>query len=68
MALSIDRFGRNVAAERTRKNWSQEDLAKACGLSQGSIARYEASLNYPTLESALSIAKALGCSIDYLVA
>jgi transcriptional regulator with XRE-family HTH domain len=35
------RFARQVRALRRRRNWRQEDLAKACGVSRGVVARIE---------------------------
>lgn len=59
-------FATNLKVERMKHRWSQIDLAKASGVSLGSIARYETSENVPTLDTALQIARALGCSIDAL--
>ena len=67
MSYSNEKVARNLKVERAKHGWSQEDLAKASGVKQNSIARYEMSGTTPGLDQACKLASALGCSIDALV-
>ena len=62
----MERFGRNLAAERARKDMSQEELADAVGLSRWTVAAYEAGTTTPDMASATAIADVLGVSLDAL--
>lgn len=59
-------FSNRLAALRSDRGWSQEDLARESGVSLNAIARYEAETNCPSLETAFKLAEALGCSLDVL--
>ena len=60
------RVGRNIAAERIRRDMSQEELADAVGLARMTIINYEAGLTTPDMASATAIADVLGVSLDAL--
>lgn len=63
----LTRFGNNVQKFRKKKGWSQEDLAKKCGLHRtyiGGIERGERNVSLINLEK---IATALNVKIDDLV-
>ena len=60
------RFGRNLAAERTRMDMSQRQLADAVGLAEMTIVNYEAGTTTPDMASATAIADVLGVSLDAL--
>lgn len=47
---------------RAEARMSQEDLAEAAGISSASIKNYETGASQPLLETACSLAKALGCT------
>lgn len=47
---------------RAEARMTQEDLARASGVSAASIVKYEAGAMVPTLGNAFSMAEALGCS------
>lgn len=59
-------FSNTLAAIRTYRGMTQEELAKASGVSKNAIARYEAGMNKPSAESVLKLAQALRCSTDIL--
>lgn len=56
-----------IEEARTKKGWTQADLAKAVGSSQQVISRYEAGLNEPKAEILKRMSKALGVTISYLL-
>lgn len=56
----------NIKALREQKGMSQEELAKRCGLSRGAIAKIETNWKFPSFESGLRIAKALGVTCEEL--
>jgi transcriptional regulator with XRE-family HTH domain len=57
-----------VRARRRALGWTQEELARRCGLHQSAIARVEAgrSRNIET-RTLIALADGLGVSVDYLV-
>ena len=56
----------NIKALREQKGISQEELARMCGLSRGTIAKIETNWKFPSFESGLRIAKALGVTCEEL--
>lgn len=56
----------NIKTLREQKGMSQEELARMCGLSRGAIAKIETSWKFPSFESGLRIAKALGVTCEEL--
>jgi transcriptional regulator with XRE-family HTH domain len=60
--LSVD-IGTNVFAARTKKGWTQLQLAKELKTLQPSIARVENGNTVPSLNFLLRIAKALGTGL-----
>ena len=61
-------FGENLAALRKMRQMTQDELAQATGLHRVTIARYEISDRGMTLDSAMRIASALGCTVEDLTA
>ena len=59
-------FGLRLRELRQAKKLSQEQLARQIGVSKGTIYRYEANLQEPSLHVAGRLARALGTSLDYL--
>ena len=49
---------------RTARQWTQEQLASAVGVSRQSINSIERERYVPSLELALSFARVFGCSTD----
>ena len=60
-------MGRRLRDLRKEKGWSQEKLAEESGVSIKAIRTTERSTHDPSLFSAICLADALGCSLDYLV-
>lgn len=60
--LSID-VGSNIFAARTKKGWTQVQLAKRLKTLQPSIARLENGNSLPSLDFLIRIAKALGTGL-----
>lgn len=52
---------------REQKEWTQEELGKASGVSSRMIQRYESGKSRPRLDAAEKIAKALNVSTDELL-
>ncbi len=59
-------YGRRVAAARARAGFDQAELAELVGVARGSINRIERGLASPNVTVALSIAAALGTTVDDL--
>lgn len=59
--------GDRVKAAREQRNWTQEQLADAAGISKGFLSDIENDKRNISSESALKIADALGISLDYLL-
>ena len=68
MAYSNDVFGNRLALARKSRGFkTQKDLADKAGVDKNSIARYEAGMNTPNLDTACKLASTLGVSLDSLV-
>lgn len=52
---------------RKERGWSQEDLARAVGVSRVSIGGYESGHQVPSLDVALAISRELGFSLDKII-
>lgn len=59
--------GERIRARRNELNWTQEQLAKASGLSKGFLSDLEAGKRSVGADSLLAIATALGVSMDGLM-
>lgn len=57
----------DIKKMRLTVGMSQEDLAKAAGVSRVAIARYESGERVPSVIIAARIANALGCKVDDLI-
>ena len=65
LALEI---GNRIAELRIARGWSQTELAKRAGLgSKSLISYYELGERYPSCESVIRLADALGVTTDYLL-
>ncbi len=60
-------IGQRIIELRTKKGWSQSDLARACGKDRQAIEKLENGKVNPTLYSLLEIANALDVSLPALV-
>ncbi|MBL7255782.1 helix-turn-helix domain-containing protein [Paractinoplanes lichenicola] len=56
-------LGRSVRELRERRGWSQTQLAKAAGMTQSAVARFEAGGTVPTLTVLERLALALDVSL-----
>lgn len=65
--LDMDPQVRNRVKElRMERNWTQQDLAAAVGVSRQSINSIERNRYVPSLPLALTFARVFGCSTDDL--
>ena len=60
-------IGHRIVELRTKKGWSQADLARESGKDRQAIEKLENGKVNPTLYSLLEIAKALDVSLSVLV-
>lgn len=58
--------GRIIGARRSRQ-MTQTELASRAGLTASAVSQIENDLRSPMLETAKSLAEALGVTMDYLV-
>jgi putative transcriptional regulator len=58
------RISNRVKELRTARGWTQEELAKATGVSRQSINSIERERYVPSLPLALHFARVFGCSTD----
>ena len=54
-------LGRSVRELRERRGWSQPQLAKASGMTQSAVARFEAGGTVPTLAVLGAVGDGAGC-------
>lgn len=59
-------FGQRLKAERIRRGFQLLAFATATGIDQTQITGYENRFVQPTLASAIAMAQALDCSLDFL--
>lgn len=58
---------RRLAAIRTERGMTQDELADASGVSRSSIAKYESGKHTPSIDIVMKLAIALDCSLDVLI-
>lgn len=46
---------------------TQNELAKACGVTQGTVAMWEKGICFPKAEKISTVARVLGCDINLLL-
>jgi transcriptional regulator with XRE-family HTH domain len=59
--------GRNVRAERSRRNWTLDDLAGRSGVSKGMLIQVEQARSNPSIATICRLASALGVTVASLV-
>lgn len=64
MAAVHYRISNRVKELRLEREWTQEQLAEAAGVSRQSIISIERNRYVPSLELALHFARIFGCSTD----
>lgn len=57
----------NIRSERVRKGLTQEELAKAIGVSTMTYARYERNFKLAPGSAIIAMANLFECSADYLL-
>ncbi|MCC7375543.1 MAG: helix-turn-helix domain-containing protein [Verrucomicrobiales bacterium] len=55
-----------VLAKRQARGWTQADLAQRAGISRAAVSAIEGATLNPSVTAALSLAEALGCSVEEL--
>lgn len=61
------KIGQRIIELRTRKGWSQSDLARACGKDRQAIEKLENGKVNPTLYSVYEVSLALNVAITELL-
>jgi len=59
--------GRNVRSERSRRNWTLDDLAGRSGVSKGMLIQVEQARSNPSIATICRLATALGVTVASLV-
>jgi transcriptional regulator with XRE-family HTH domain len=57
-------LGRTVRELREQRGWSQSELARAAGMTQSAVARFEGGGTVPTLPVLERLASALDVTLD----
>ena len=57
-----DKVAHRLKVLRAEARMTQEDLARAAGISAASIKNYETGVSLPTLETTAALANALSCT------
>ena len=60
-------LAQNIKIERVKGNITQQELANRAGLSRDTISQIERGIANPTLETIISIAKALNVDLNTLL-
>lgn len=60
-------LGENIVCLRTKKNWSQGDLADELGVSRQSVSKWETDASVPELGKLLKLSELFGVTLDELV-
>lgn len=60
-------FQKNIQRLREEQNLTQEELAKAVGIAQAQIAKYENGITVPNIILGVQIAKKLGTTCEEMV-
>ena len=60
-------FRERLTSQRERRGLTQAELGAKAGMAPGAISHFETGQRLPSLESAVRLADALACSIDYLI-
>jgi transcriptional regulator with XRE-family HTH domain len=60
-------FGNNLVYHMQSADMTQEELARATGLTQASISRYASGTQLPGIRAVINISNALGLTTDELI-
>lgn len=64
MSFTMPYFAEVLRVERTRRKWSQKELARRSGLSRSMIIKYENEECVPAFDSVCKLADALNIRTD----
>jgi len=67
MKNCYENLAKNIKIERIKENITQQELANRAGLSRDTISQIERGIANPTLETIISIAKALNVDLNKLI-
>ena len=67
MTFDANALAGNIRALRARKDVSQHELARSCGLTASTVVRCESGKCNPTISTVLKLAAGLGVSINDLL-
>lgn len=67
MAIDYTALGQRIADFRSKRSFSQEELAFSCGIGSKHISNIELGKSKPSLESLIQIANVLNVSADDLL-
>lgn len=56
-----------LRSAREKQNWSQKYIAEKTGIPNSNISRYETGTRKPDVDTLITLADFLGCSVDYLL-
>lgn len=57
-------IGQDIKVRRDKQGWSQSELARRSGVSQGYISQIEAGTRRPSLQALVKLRDALGLSVE----
>lgn len=60
-------LGHRLKLERDKHGWSQKYIAEKTGIPSSNISRYETGERKPDIETLVTLADFIGCSVDYLL-
>ncbi|AZN38814.1 helix-turn-helix domain-containing protein [Paenibacillus albus] len=60
-------FSEKLKTERSKKGWTQEELAEKLFVSRQSVSKWENGQNYPSIEMIIKISDLFGVTIDELL-
>lgn len=63
----MNKFSERLKELREEKGLTQVQLAKAIGITQAGIAKWETGDRSPTIDSLIILVKFFGCTSDYLI-
>lgn len=66
--MKTENLAKRLSHLREERRWSQKELAKKADLTQAAISQYESGDRAPRQDALVSLARAFGVSVDYLLA
>ncbi|QJC52626.1 helix-turn-helix transcriptional regulator [Paenibacillus albicereus] len=60
-------FSEKLKTERTKKGWSQEELAEKLFVSRQSVSKWEKGQNYPSIETLIKLSDLFQVTLDDLL-